>query len=114
MPSVGNFHIACLRGDGTAFATHLSTGVPPRLDGCVNVPPLDTGTWYTQVAAGGWFTLFLRSDGEVVTCGVNLGKDGFIVPRLDDTRYTQVSIAVFIARFFAAMARWSFAAAMTA
>ena len=95
MPSVGNFHLACLRGDGTVFATHLSTGVPPRLGGCVNVPPLDTGTWYTQVAAGAWFTLLLRSDGEVVACGLDLGTDGFIIPRPEDTWYTQCSIAVF-------------------
>ena len=54
-----------LRNDG-AFVTCGENGY-----GQCNIPPLDEGKSYTQVAAGDFHTVVPRNDGSVVACGLN-------------------------------------------
>merc|ERR1711920_496206 len=39
--------------------------------GQCNLPPLDDGVTYTQVSAGTYHTVLLRSDGRAAACGAN-------------------------------------------
>ena len=54
-----------LRSDGSAVACGENG------EGQCDLPALGAGLSYTQVAAGGDFTVLLRSDGSAVACGWN-------------------------------------------
>ena len=60
-------------------------------NGQCDIPMLDEGLTYTQVAAGVLHSLLLRSDGTVVACGSN-SKGQCNIPALDEgITYTQVA-----------------------
>ena len=52
---------------------------------------MDDGISYTQVSAGAYHTVLLRSDGNAVACGSNLHGKCNIPPLDDEISYTQVS-----------------------
>lgn len=61
------------------------------LDGECNIPPLDEGMSYTQIAAGQNHTVLLRSDGVAVAFGHNHDGQCNIPPLGPGIVYTQVS-----------------------
>jgi alpha-tubulin suppressor-like RCC1 family protein len=52
---------------------------------------LNDGVTYTQVSAGGYHTVLLRSDGCAVACGWNVRGQCNIPPLDEGVTYTQVS-----------------------
>lgn len=70
-------------------------GCGRNTDGQCDIPPLEKGTFYVQVAAGGFQTLLLRSDGTAVACGDNSSGE-FEIPALDEgISYIQVSAGTY-------------------
>ena len=65
MVVAGDYHTVLLRSDSTAIACGWNA------DGQCDLPALDAGLTYAQVAAGPSHTLLLRSDGAAVACGAN-------------------------------------------
>eukprot|EP00438_Fugacium_kawagutii_P027414 Skav212003 [mRNA] locus=scaffold304:157332:157943:+ [translate_table: standard] len=78
-------HTVLLRSDGSAVACGWND------HGQCNLPRLEEGLSYTQVAAGRTHTVLLRSDGRVVACGDN--ADGqCAVRRLEEgLSYTHIA-----------------------
>ena len=71
MPTAGSHHVCLLCDDGSAVAIGSN-----RFGQC-DIPVLREGLRYTQVAAGGTFTVLLCSDGTTRMCGF---AQGFWVP----------------------------------
>mmetsp|Transcript_29646 Transcript_29646/g.84548 ORF Transcript_29646/g.84548 Transcript_29646/m.84548 type:complete len:250 (+) Transcript_29646:73-822(+) len=65
MPAAGGNHTVLLRCDGRAVACGDNS------HGQCDLPDLDAGASYVQVAAGSGHTVLLRSDGRAVACGDN-------------------------------------------
>ena len=65
MAAAGIFHTLLLRSDG------MSVAFGENVCGQCNIPILEKGVTYIQVAAGGYHTILLRSDGTCVACGDN-------------------------------------------
>jgi len=59
--------------------------------GQCNIPALDEGRTYTQVAAGWYHTVLLRSDGTAIACGQKVGGLCNIPSPADGVTYTQVA-----------------------
>lgn len=75
-----------LRSDGHVVACG------DQRDGQCNIPSLEEGTWYTQVSAGAFRTVLLRSDGCAVTRGTFSHFGASIPP--EGISCTQVSVGV--------------------
>ena len=65
MPAAGWDHTVLLRSDGTVAA------VGKNDYGECDMPEVEQGMTYTQVACGAFETVLLRSDGQAVSCGSN-------------------------------------------
>ena len=67
----------------------------------MNIPPLQDGARYTQISAGVFHTVFLRHDGQAVSCGRNdhgqcdFTEMSFLSDLPHSARYTQVSAGVY-------------------
>lgn len=59
--------------------------------GDADIPPLEKDISYTQVSAGGFHTVPLRTDGSAVACGRNIDGECSVQPLCDGMSYTQVS-----------------------
>ena len=62
-----------------------------NLNGKCNIPPLDEGISYSQVSAGVYHTVLLRSDGQAVACGSNSNGQCSIPPLDSGLSFSQVS-----------------------
>ena len=83
--SAGMRHTVLLRSDGTVVACGYNGS-----DRC-NIPALEPGLTYTQVAAGHAHTVLLRSDGAAVACGYH-DSDQWNIPALEaGLTYTQIA-----------------------
>ena len=60
-------------------------------DGECTLPEPGDGVSYTQVAAGGYHTVLLRSDGRAVACGYNGDGQCTLPEPGDGVSYTQVA-----------------------
>ena len=85
MISAGGQHILLLRLDHRVVACGDNSW-----NQC-DIPPLDVGVRYTQVAAGFAHSVLLRSDGDVVACGENHYNQCHVPPLDVGVDYIQVA-----------------------
>ena len=104
--AVGTYHVVLLKSNGSAVAwkPRLTTAVGPRsavdymadeYNRMCNIPTVERGQVYVQVAAGGYHTVLLKSDGSAVTCGGNDTGQCDIPALTDGLIYTQVAAGSF-------------------
>ena len=77
-----------LRSDGTAVACGNNR------DGQCDIPALEEGVTYTQVATGGYHTVLLRSDGTAVGIGRNCSKESEIPVLKPGVTYKEIWASV--------------------